>query len=303
MRLGGVAICLLFAGRAWAQDDTAVAQARESYDRGAAAYDGKDYAKAAIELARADELVPNVTVLELALQAAIRAHDAPTVMSLVERVEKRVPESTPLYAQARAARAKLAKEAGTIRPLCPPPSVFCTATIDGHLAVIGARRWVSPGEHTVEMTADGALEKQTVHVTGAASVDVGPTPPAPKPPASAAAPPPAVTPRSPPPAPTTQPARPARRDDGLSPVWFWAATAATVGLGAATLWSGLDTQSKHDAFTAHPSAAAQADGRDAQLRTNILAVVTAGAALATAATGIFAVSWSKGPTAAVGGRF
>src|SRR5262252_4060459 len=115
-RLRSVALCMLLAGNGRAEDEAAFAQARESYDRGAAAYDAKDYAKAAVELARADELVPNPTVLELALQAAVRAHDAPTAMDLAERVDKRVPEGSPLHAEARAARAKLAREAGVITP-------------------------------------------------------------------------------------------------------------------------------------------------------------------------------------------
>jgi hypothetical protein len=97
--------------------------------------------------------------------------------------------------------------------------------------------------------------------------------------------------------------RPPKRDDGLSPIWFWVGTAATVGLGAATVWSGLDTQSKHDEFAANPSAATQSDGRDAQLRTNILGVITAACGVTTAALGLFAVSWSKGPSTTVGGRF
>jgi hypothetical protein len=70
-----------------------------------------------------------------------------------------------------------------------------------------------------------------------------------------------------------------------------------------TLWSGLDTQSKHDAFTANPSLASATEGRDAQLRTNILGVVTVAAAIATAFVGIFAVKWSRAPAAAVGGRY
>src|SRR5262252_4957973 len=126
-RLRSVALCMLLPGNGRAEDEAAFAQARESYDRGAAAYDAKDYAKAATELARADELVPNATVLELALQAAVRAHDAPTAMELVQRVEKRVPDSVPLFAQARGVRARFAREAATITATCPAPYVFCTA--------------------------------------------------------------------------------------------------------------------------------------------------------------------------------
>src|SRR5262245_27530261 len=275
MRIGvALAVCVLTSGHAWAQDDAAIAQARESYDRGAAAYDARDYGKAATELARADELVPNATVLELALQAAVRARDAATAMELVPRVEKRVPEGAPLFAAARSARAELARDAGTITTSCPPPFVFCTATIDGRLATIGTARWVPPGEHTVEMTADGVPDKQTVRVAAGGAAEVRPAPKAEKP-TTPPSPAPAARPAPPPPAPTPPTKAESR---GLSPVWFWAGTGLTVSLGAVTLWSGLDTQSKHDAFTANPSLASATEGRDAQLRTNILGVVTVAAA-------------------------
>src|ERR1700689_3145354 len=95
-------ILAFFAANAAADDDPAVAQARDAYARGAAAYDAQEYAKAAVELARADQLAPNMTALELALQASDRAHDAPLAMELADRVDTRVstaPQS--LIAKAR----------------------------------------------------------------------------------------------------------------------------------------------------------------------------------------------------------
>jgi hypothetical protein len=76
-------------------------------------------------------------------------------------------------------------------------------------------------------------------------------------------------------------------------------------LGAASIWSGIDTQKKHEAFTGAPSAATQSDGKSAQLRTNLLLLGTVVAAGTTAGLGIFAVGWSSGPSAVmtVGGRF
>jgi hypothetical protein len=123
-----LAIVLIASGAA-AQDvpaDARVVRAREAYDRGAAAYDAHDYAKAAVELARADELAPNPTTLALALEASIRGRDAPRVMELVERVEKRIPEGTPLFARAREARTLFASEADAQRaspPASPPAPV------------------------------------------------------------------------------------------------------------------------------------------------------------------------------------
>src|SRR5262249_30308245 len=62
--------------------------ARQAYDRGATAFDNKDYATAARELARADDLVPNNVALVTALKAALRADDAVLGMTLAERADE-----------------------------------------------------------------------------------------------------------------------------------------------------------------------------------------------------------------------
>src|SRR5262249_1836815 len=150
---------------------------------------------------------------------------------------------------------------------------------------------------------------ESVSVAAGGSVEVKPNPsPKPQAPAPVPVPVPAASSSPPaqhvaPPPPPPEPARPSKRSEGLSPIWFWVGTALTVGAGAATVWSGLDTQSKHDAFNANKNPATQSDGTAAQLRTNLLLVITAACGITTASLGIFAVSWSKGPTATVGGRF
>ena len=90
-----------------------------------------------------------------------------------------------------------------------------------------------------------------------------------------------------------QPAKPVQREEaGPSPVWFWIAAGVTVAAGAATGISALDTASKHDAFAANRSSQdASTAGQNAQTRTNVLAAVTGGAALATVAIGVFVVRW------------
>ncbi len=303
----------LVARVASAQDDASVAQARAAYDRGAAAYDAGGYATAAVDLALADELSPNVTVLGLALEAAVRARDAATAMDLVERVERRVPPSTPLWEKGKTARARFSRDVGQLTVTCPPPATFCNVHVDGRHTPIGVKRWVKPGEHVVELTADGAPEKQKVVVAIGASVEVAPTPPpAPAPPPSKIAPPPARAiepPRTVAPSPPRAPHDPPRRDGGISPVWFWVGAAVTAVVGGVTVWSALDTKSKHDDFVAKPSAPTSTAGSDAQVRTNVLALVTAASGAATAAVGLFAIGWSTGPgpaptvTATLSARF
>src|SRR5437868_1857130 len=79
--------------------------ARQVYDRGAAAYNAKEYEKAAADFARADEMAPNDVTLTYALEAAVRSKSAPMVMELVTRVEKRVAPGTALAKSAKDARA------------------------------------------------------------------------------------------------------------------------------------------------------------------------------------------------------
>jgi hypothetical protein len=81
------------------------------------------------------------------------------------------------------------------------------------------------------------------------------------------------------------------KGSSLAPIAFGAGIVVTLGLGAVTAWSGIDTLDKHDAFENGDDSSEQA-GRDAQLRTNILLGAAIAAAAGTAAIGIFAIDWS-----------
>src|SRR5688572_108186 len=102
----------LIAGPVTAED--ALDAAKRAYDRGAAAYDSGDYAVAAAELTRADEIVASDVTLELALRAAVKADDPRLSMRLVDRAEGRT-KSASLTAAADAAKAKMAPRTGRVR--------------------------------------------------------------------------------------------------------------------------------------------------------------------------------------------
>ncbi len=68
---------------------------------------------------------------------------------------------------------------------------------------------------------------------------------------------------------------------GVHPAFFFVGLGLTVVSSAVLVWSGIDTVDKNDSFKAQPSDAAQQDGMDAQLRTNVLVGVTSGLAVAT----------------------
>jgi hypothetical protein len=91
---------------------------------------------------------------------------------------------------------------------------------------------------------------------------------------------------------------PAEKTKPLSPTWFYVGVGATVVLGAATVWSGLDTNKARDDFDSEPTQAGLDDGRKKQTRTNVLLAGTAVAGVATATIGIFFTNWGNKKKAA-----
>ncbi len=250
------------------------ADAHGAYARGAAASDAGEYAAAAAEFARADSLVPNNTALELALKAVVLSDDALLAMTLAQRADAR-KESRSVGEAAAAARAKFAMRIGQLRVLCPSA---CTARVDGVDVDIGHARWVTAGDHRVEIAMSGSTEPLDIHVGGGEIRDARPTDRAvsgsPRPRLAATL--------------FEKPSQvPAR---GVTPVVFWSAVGVTAALGAATVGSALDTRATHDAFLSSPSGSLETRGHAGEARTNALVVTTAVAAVATAALGLF-VRW------------
>jgi hypothetical protein len=97
---------------------------------------------------------------------------------------------------------------------------------------------------------------------------------------------------------------PVEKQKPLSPTWFYVGVGATVVLGGATIWSGLDTNSARDDFDSNPTRAGLDDGKSKQTRTNVLLGATAVAGVATATIGIFFTNWGakKQPPAPVDAR-
>lgn len=295
----GAALALTaLAGTAHAQE----LSPRESYERGAAEYDKKDYAKAAVDFARADELSPNDTTLTYALEAAMRGHLAPLGMELALRVDKRVTPGSKLALRAQEARKTFAHEVGQLTVTCPAPITFCKATVDKQLVTVGAATYVAVGAHAVHISADGAESDQTVPVAAEASVEVAP--PAQTAPVTPAPPPPVAPTVEPPPPPPPPPATHAESSKKLSPTWFWIAGGATVLLAGASIASGVDTSDKHDAYAEDRTNNHKKNaGQSAQLRTNILWGATALVGIGAGTLGLFFVGWSAGPTVTASAKF
>lgn len=90
----------------------------------------------------------------------------------------------------------------------------------------------------------------------------------------------------------------AERHSGLPPVWFYASASATVLLSAATVWSGLDVNSRYDEYrsdlprlTKSEADARVEDGHSRELRTNLLLAGSVLSAAGTAVLGLVLVDW------------
>ncbi|HVM68469.1 MAG TPA: hypothetical protein VM204_01365 [Gaiellaceae bacterium] len=254
--------CLEPVAQADPKDDAA-----EAYDKGAAAYDKGDFAVAATQLARADEIAPSAVTLELALGAALRADDAALGMTLVERVEKR-RGTKALDRLADAARRRLASRVGKLGVTCPR-APRCDVTLDGERFEPGAPRYVAVGAREVSVALGAAPQRFDVTIEPGKTVELVPTAPAVA--ASSPAAPAAGGAETPPRGPDE--AADVRVTSGLSPTWFW------LGVG----------------LTAVAGGAAAADaGRSAEQRTVVLLAGAGALALATGALGLFFVDWSGG---------
>lgn len=241
-------------------------EAKRLYDQATVAYEREDYGAAARDFAAADGLAPNAVALATALDAATLANDAVLAMSLRDRAETR-PADAQLAAAVKAAELRFVGRTGRLRVACVAP---CEVTLDGAAIAPGTILRARAGNHVVTLRPAGrSAEEHTVTVKPDALVEVAP--------------------------------RALGAEAGLSPVWFFAALGAATLAGGATITSGVDTASKHDTFVRGGCAGpvhgdctgAAAQGRDAEVRTNVLLGVTAGLAAATAVVGIVFVRWSS----------
>lgn len=282
------ALSLAWSARARA-DQATLDAARQAYDRGAASYDAKDFPRAAVELARADELMANDVALELAIKAAVKADDPRLAMTLAARGARR--SNAGVAAAAEQARQKMASRTGTVIVMCPLRPA-CSPTVDGEPVHAGAPHIVLVGDHSVVIEGGGGpRDVLTAKVAPDGVVEMRASAP------SSAAPlasPVAILP--PPRARDEQPKSEQASTSGISPVWFWVGLGATAALGAVTIGSAVDTQSKHESFRTTPTGELQNAGLDAQLRTNLLAGGTGLVGLATIVVGALFVKWTGEPS-------
>lgn len=293
------ACCLLAAVTAWA-GPTRVAQAGEGerpaptatekreagrhFRAGVQAFYQHKYEKAAEEFEKANEIVPNDKALFNAADAWEKAGALVKAARLFQRYLDEAPEDAKARDDAQARLSELTSKVGRLEIL---GSLAEDITLDGEPVERG-QRFVTPGDHVVKAVAGGTPIEKRVSVEAGSTLRVSLVPP-------------------PPPEPdpveehevVDQDEGVKSESKGVSPAVFFVSVGVTTALVGATVWSGLDTQSKRRDFDATLSPEVYDDGVSAQKRTNVLLGLSAAAGVATAAIGLFAVNWGDDEKATV----
>lgn len=278
---GCVALAFCVWTGAAAADD--VSGAAAAYSRAQQAALTGDHAKAAELFELADSLAPAPEALRSALRSRMEAGQLKAAAGHAETLLQRYPDDEKSRELAQSTLDEVSGQFLRYEVECSPTA--CLLEVDG--AAVGTESethhivYMDPGAHEVvavfgsqrtnSQLADGlAGERATL------TFEAPPIPSEPgeaeKPSVGAAA----ADPR----------ADVADKKKGLSPGFFAVAGIATLGLGGATLWSGLDVLAAHDEYEKNQTQKAYEDGLDKQRRTNILIGATAAAG---AATVVFAI--------------
>lgn len=304
------AIGLLLAALCWpaaglAADPPSAEQVRRaaaSFDEGSRAYRSEQFELAASAFEAADQAVPTYKALRMAIRARREAGQAARASTLASLALERHPddEKTVAFANWVIADNEAALHRVTIR--C---ATACVVAI-GTRAVPGVPReritvWLDPGVVELGISFEGAgaiSESVTATAGGRSTVKLERPEPtvAPLP-----APDPQPTPDLPKPEGPSGLDQLAERSAVHSPAVFFTGLLITAGLGGTTIWSGVDTVNNPGADAVRVACAGQGtdcpayqDGRDKQLRTNVLIGATAGAAALTAVFGLFVTDWGAG---------
>ena len=269
----------------WAPAVFAQGDAPTTEDRNAAAKDfadgdhafkNGDYRAAAESYEAAYKILPHHAALWNAARSWHRAGDLPRAANLYAKYLQEAPPS----ARDRNSAIKALNE---LSPKVAHLQIHATdvqgVKVDG-VPVQASDVYVTPGAHVVEgQTRDGRNVRQSQNVEAGDTVSVALLAPA-----SAAS---ALV------APLSTPAESQQTgpSHGWSPIIVYFGGAVTAVLAGITVWSGIDTLQRKDAFDQTPTQSGLDVGRQAQTRTNVLIVATAGVGVATGLAAIFLVDW------------
>jgi hypothetical protein len=298
-----------------ADDGDKRARAAGEYDAGSVAFKKKDYEKAATHYEAADAAMPNAGALRQAIRARSEAGQGSRAATLALQALERYPNDGPLFKISHDTIEKYEMILHKVHVTCGAP---CALSVGGQ-PVPGEPRlkwdiYVDPGSIAVSATMNGApaVSKSVEAKPGgegelqfeskkkkAAPPVVAPVPAPDATPSKAETPPEDPKP--------VEEGKDDKKDDkdtgprkGISPAFFGVGAAAFVGLGIATIWSGIDTQKNPGPDAVR--AACQGKGTSCpeyqlglahQTRTNVLVGVTAATGAVTIVLGVF-TNWRGG---------
>lgn len=273
-----------FGGNAVAQEN--VAAAANAFSRAQRASLAGDHAQAAELFELADSLAPTPEALRSALSARKAQGKLASAAAHAEELLRRYPDDQESRALANETLDEVKKTHARQEVSCSPKA--CLLLIDGAAAVADAKErhvvYLKPGPHElVAVFGDRRTEPQQVESAAGASETASFTEPAASAPGSAT-----LSTGGTNDDPT---ADSGASSGGLSPWFFGVGAGVTAVLAGVTVWSGLDTLSKHDDYEQNQTQAGYDEGKDLELRTNVLIGATAVAAAATITFAIF-TDWS-----------
>ncbi len=299
--LATIVVSMTIAGISYAQNSPAedVDGAARAFEEGQRAQLHRDYARAAELFELADRSAPNAAALRSAMRNFDAAGNPAHAATLAAHAIERYPNDLETRKLAERLLARVTPTLGELSVRC---AVDCALVLDGRATSDAPsathKLYVAPGDHAViARFNDGRSATKSVTATAGATSELAVEPP-PQPvvttppptneaPASAVVTNPAAAAAAPAPAaPVVE-----KRDRRLNPALAIVGLALTAGLGAATIWSGLDTLSANDRYQKNPTQAGFNDGLDREHRTDGLIAGTAALGVATLVIAIFATRW------------
>lgn len=282
----------LYGAPALAQDVTAAANA---YSKAQKAEVAGRHDEAAELYELADSIAPTPEALRSALRARLAAGQLSTAAGHAETLLARYPDDAESKKLATDTLDKAGKKLARLEAHCSPRE--CSLAVDGAAASPDPKTdhviWIEAGSHEVvavfgssraeprSFEAKVGDRQQLAFEAPPEKARVAPTAKPSEAGTDAAA------------GPVDRGVAP-KASRGLSPTYFIVGAVVTVGLGAASTWSGLDVLSAHDDYEKKPTESAYQDGLDRQRRTNVLLGATGVFALSTVIVGVF-TDWSGGP--------
>ncbi len=293
VRLGAallLATLLTWSGPVAAQPEAAAgASAAERFQAGEDAYARGDFVRAGDAFEAAHAADPQPASLWNAARSWHRAGERARAANLYRRYIRDAPVDAPDRDEATRAMLELSAKLGRLEIVAPGAGPLL---VDGRPAAAEVV-FVDPGSHLVETSfgRDRVRREVTVQEGSAATVLLE----KPKPPPLVLPPPERSPPRRP-------PETPAPERGGVTPWVIAPFFGATALAGALTIASGVDTlvaRSEYLDIPADERTIRQYDeGKFRQDRTNVLAGVTGGLALA--AVAVFAIDWGEGTLVGLG---